>query len=101
MNDQELRAQQRDVQRLLGRCLLRLQQYERLMKAVVAHHDLSGPAHTLEKTRAAHIDDGSTKTLGTLVRQLFGSYLVTAKTDAGADTTANELEDVSYFAMRY
>jgi hypothetical protein len=31
MNDQELQAQQRDVQRLLGRCLLRLQQYERLM----------------------------------------------------------------------
>jgi hypothetical protein len=32
---------------LLGRCLLRLQQYERLMKAIVAHHDLSGPPHAL------------------------------------------------------
>jgi hypothetical protein len=63
MNDQELQAQQRDVQRLPGRCLLRLQQYERLMKAVIAHYDLSGPAHTLEKIRAARLGDASTKTL--------------------------------------
>ena len=34
---------QREVQRLLGRCLLRLQQYERLLKALVAHHELAGP----------------------------------------------------------
>ena len=68
MNDQELQAQQRDVQRLLGRCLLRLQQYERLMKAVVAHHEISGPADALEKIRVARIDDTSTKTLGTYKR---------------------------------
>jgi hypothetical protein len=43
MNDnEEPQAQQREVERLLGRCLLRLQQYEHLMKAIVAHHDLSG-----------------------------------------------------------
>lgn len=36
---------QREVQRLLGRCMLRLQQYERLLKAIVAHHELAGPAH--------------------------------------------------------
>ena len=34
---------QREVQRLLGRCLLRLQQYERLLKALVAHHDACRP----------------------------------------------------------
>jgi hypothetical protein len=82
MNDQESQAQQRDVQRLLGRCLLRLQQYERLMKAIVAHHDLSGPAHALENIRAARIDDASTKTLGTLVGQLFGSCVVTEGADS-------------------
>jgi hypothetical protein len=41
--DEALQPLQREVQRLLGRCLLRLQQYERLMKAIVAHHDISGP----------------------------------------------------------
>lgn len=100
MNDQELQAQQRDVQRLLGRCLLRLQQYERLMKAIVAHHDLLGPAHALENIRAARIDDASTKTLGTLVGQLFGSCVVTEGADTAADTTANEPENVPFFAMR-
>ena len=34
----ELQDLQREVQRLLGRCMLRLQQYERLIKAIVAHH---------------------------------------------------------------
>jgi hypothetical protein len=77
MNDGDVQAQQREVQRLLGRCLLCLQQYERLMKAIVAHHDLSGSAHALEKIRAARIDGASRKTLGNLVGQLFGSYVVT------------------------
>ena len=83
--DDELQPLQRDVQRLLGRCLLRLQQYERLMKAIVAHHDISGPAHSLEAIRAARIEDTARKTLGTLVGQLLGSYVVTEAGDAGDD----------------
>ena len=39
--DEELQTLQREVQRMLGRCLLRLQQYEQLMKAIVAHHEIS------------------------------------------------------------
>jgi hypothetical protein len=39
MNDGDMQAQQREVQRLLGRCLLRLQQDERLIGAIVTHHD--------------------------------------------------------------
>ena len=38
---------QRDFQRLPGRCMLRIQQYERLMKAMLAHHGLAGPVDTL------------------------------------------------------
>jgi len=100
MNDGEVPAQQREVQRLLGRCLLRLQQYERLMKAVVAHSEISGPAHALEHTRGARIDDASTKTLGALMGQLFGSVVVTEGDDTTADAKANEPEDVIHFAMR-
>jgi hypothetical protein len=101
MNDnEELQAQQREVERLLGRCLLRLQQYEHLMKAIVAHHDLSGPADALNTIRAARIDDASTKTLGTLVGQLFGSCVVTEDADNAADVTANEPQHVIFLAMR-
>jgi hypothetical protein len=85
---------------LLGRCLLRLQQYERVMKAVVAHQDISGPAHPLERSRAARIDDVSTKTLSALVGQLFGSCVATEGPDTAADTTANEPEDVNFLATR-
>ena len=86
MNDEDLQAQQREVQRLLGRCLLRLQQYERLMKGIVAHHDISGPAHELASVRAARVHEASMKTLGTLVGRLFVSCILTE----GADDTANE-----------
>ena len=100
MNDGDVQAQQREVQRLLGRCLLRLQQYERLMKAIAAHHDISGPAHALESIRAARVDDAFTKTLGTLVGRLFGSCVVTEGADTAADDTASEPVDTIHFAMR-
>lgn len=67
---------QRDVQRLMGRCLLRLQQYERLMKAMLAHHELGGPMNELETQRAARIEKFSGKSLGTLVKALFDNYVV-------------------------
>ena len=67
---------QREVQRLLGRCMLRLQQYERLLKAIVAHHELAGPAHSIQGIRDARVQDAATKTLGTLIGQLMDSYVV-------------------------
>lgn len=79
--EESLQALQREVQRLLGRCLLRLQQYERLIKAIVAHHDIAGPAHALESIRAERIADTATKTLGTLVGYFVGSYVVTDEAD--------------------
>lgn len=68
---------QREVQRLLGRCLLRLQQYERLLKALVAHHELAGPMHSLEGLRDARIQDAATRTLGTLIGRFLDDYVVT------------------------
>jgi hypothetical protein len=56
--------------------MLRLQQYERLMKLLLAHHELAGPADRLEAQRAANLEKVSDKTLGTLVKSLFESYAV-------------------------
>ena len=69
-------ALQRDVQRLLGRCMLRIQQYERLMKAMLAHHELAGPVDALEAQRSTRIEKLSDKSLGTLVKALFETYVV-------------------------
>ena len=90
-SDEALQALQREVQRLLGRCLLRLQQYERLIKAIVTGYEISGPAHALEAVRAARMTATAGKTLGTIVGELLGSYVVTNEVDtpikASTDTS--------------
>lgn len=69
-------AGQVEVQRWLGRCMLRLQQYEHLMKVLLAHHELAGPVESLKAQQTANITKVSDKTLGTLVKSLFESYAV-------------------------
>lgn len=98
--DNDLLTLQHEVQRLLGRCLLRLQQYERLIKAMVAHHRLSGPIHDLERSRAAQVDATARKTLGTLVRDLLGSYVVAGEIEPAEGATINSPEGANWFAMR-
>ncbi len=95
-----LQALQHEVQRLLGRCLLRLQQYEHLIKAIVAHHEIAGPAHALESIRAARVANTASKTLGALVGNLLGSYVVTDDVGAPAEVTANAPDNVISFGMR-
>lgn len=87
MVDEGLPALQRDVQRMLGRCLLRLQQYEKLMKAIVAHHEVTVLGSRLDSNQAERIADVANKTLGTLVGALFGTYVTT---DAAMDVFAPE-----------
>ena len=61
---EEVTVQQHEVQRLLGRCMLRLQQYEGLMKALLAHHELSGFAAELQSRQAARVTALATVSLG-------------------------------------
>ncbi|CAJ0885515.1 OST-HTH/LOTUS domain-containing protein [Cupriavidus gilardii] len=100
LTDGALQTLQREVQRLLGRCLLRLQQYEHLIKALVAHHEIAGPAHALESIRAERIADTAGKTLGTLVGQLLGSYVVTGDADTLDEIAARAPSDTISFGMR-
>lgn len=72
---------QRDVQRKLGRCLLRLQQYEILLKALVAHGDIAGPPAELQAVRDAQVACAQKKTLGTLVGMLAERHLTSAQED--------------------
>ncbi len=99
-SDDALPTLQREVQRLLGRCLLRLQQYERLIKAIVADHEISGPAHALKAVRAARVADTARKTLGTLVGDLLGSYLVADQFGTPSEATAGSPEDVASISLR-
>ena len=76
---------QRDVQRKLGRCLLRLQQYEILLKALVAQGDVAGLPAELQSVRDAQVAYAQKKTLGTLVGMLTERHLTSAEEDDGTD----------------
>ncbi|WP_426396473.1 OST-HTH/LOTUS domain-containing protein [Ralstonia sp. R-29] len=104
---------QRTVQRKLGRCLLRLQQYEALLKSLVAHHDIGGPPAKLQTIREAKVACVQKQTLGTLVRMLTDNYLTPSQDDdaAGEDESGGgglwvrfrsqiELETERYEAIR-
>lgn len=100
LDNEDLPTLQREVQRLLGRCLLRVQQYEQLIKAMVAHHQVSGPICNLESIRVAQVDATAGKTLGTLVGDLIGSYVAADEIDPPEDTTINSPENVNWYAMQ-
>lgn len=65
-----------EIERLFGQCLLRLQTFELLMKAIVATHRLSGSAEMLEQLQAQRIAETRRKTMGALAGDLMGNFLV-------------------------
>lgn len=81
MSEEFNSALQHEVQRQLGRCLLRLQQYERLLKDMLGQHRLGGPANELEELRTQNIKRFAGKTLGQLVEVLFDTYAVREGTE--------------------
>lgn len=81
--DQRLELQ-RDVEGLLGQCLLRLQQYERLMKWLLVNQELGGPVSGWATAHAARVGEVSDKTLGTLVKRLFESFVVVEDSEPAA-----------------
>ena len=79
MPDQDLKAQQEEVNRLMGRCVLRLQQYEAQLKAILAHYDVSGTLQDFDTVPVARPVGASQWTLGTLIKAFVGSVLVSGE----------------------
>jgi hypothetical protein len=71
MPDSDIPSLERDVQRLLGRCILRLQQYERLAKNILANHAIVATPQALAQQRMDQAARVSKNTLGTSVKELF------------------------------
>lgn len=96
---------QRHVQRWLGRCMLMLQRYERLLKACLndmyvetSHTGRSNDGHTQFEVRRAYETDAlRTMTLGTLVKHFTGEFL------AGDEPrpASPELPDDGVMRMRF
>lgn len=66
---------QRAVQHKLGGCIWRLQQYERLLKAMLANAELAGEPAQLQALRDARVASVHKTTLGGLVSLFTGGYL--------------------------
>lgn len=67
---EELVAKNREVQRLLGRCLLRLQHAERMLRALVAGHHVYGSGADVTQHRERRAADVAKLGLGELVDEL-------------------------------
>lgn len=74
-----LRVAQAEVERRFGRCVLRLQGYERIAKAVLAAHRGFVPLDPAAPDAAARVGRFDQQTLGALVGQMTGSFLGSAE----------------------
>ena len=96
---------QLEMQQKLGRCMLRLQQYERLLKSMVAGMALEGPFEQLQATRARQVASASDKSLGTLVRMFTGSHLTFAPSEGerepGDTSSGAQSAGVAWASMRF
>lgn len=95
----DIATPQREVQRLLGRCVIRLQQYEHLLKIVVVFQEISGTTKTLSHAIDDRRAEASDKTLGTLIGRLLGGYIVpdNIEPSTGPEDSA---EDSIHFNLR-
>lgn len=99
--DDAIKEPQREVQRLLGRCLMRIQQYEKLLKAVVANSEISGTPQNLDAARAKRIEDTSGKTLGTLARDLFETVIVASESNTPPKENAHTTKQDFWVSTRF
>jgi len=75
----EITDAQHLIQQGLGRCLLRIQQYEKLLKRVVAHISVEGSVEAILKLQQDKVDAVQNKTLGQLIRVLTDGYLAASE----------------------
>ncbi|KDO02101.2 OST-HTH/LOTUS domain-containing protein [Pseudomonas donghuensis] len=101
MPSDDVPAVQHIVQRKLGRCLLRLQQYERQLKAIVAHGELSSPADRLPIIREQKVARTQNKTMGTLMGMLTESFLSPPPPNEEESQTEADLGDQIWLRYRY
>jgi hypothetical protein len=97
-HDANIPIEQREVQRLLGRCLLLLQQYELLLKCMLRSHQMS---MTFDPSGRPVVKQPEvrTKTLGTLMKDFCSSYL---RSEASQPASESPVEsDLTSFSLKF
>jgi hypothetical protein len=83
MEEPAYAALQREVQRKLGRCLIRIQQYELLLKEIVAKREVTAVLGSTPAQLANTEQATATKTMGQLVGELTDKYFQPTLPEAG------------------
>lgn len=99
LDKDDIAGAQHEVQRLLGRCILRLQQYEQLLKSMLAVSSLSGTPETLPLALDNRRAEISGKTMGTLVGRLMTEYVMKESGEFPDDVPVPR-PDSCFFAFR-
>jgi hypothetical protein len=77
--DERLDDAQQEVNRLIGRCVLRLQQYELQLKSILSSSEVTGELRDSAVVLASRSSGTSRQTLGSLVKGFVGSVLVSGE----------------------
>jgi hypothetical protein len=103
-NEPSFAAHQRSVQRKLGRCLIRLQQLELLVKALwidSEHESAFGQVEEIQAAQLRRKEFVSDKTLGTVLKSFVGSYIAPdLGKDAGDEVSATAIDEQMLFRYK-
>lgn len=89
------------AEQMLGKCLLGLQRYELVVKAIAADFEISGTLGDLPAAHAVRTAEVERKTLGTLIGILVGSFLVVDSAgDVRRDTLPSGRQDTFGFRVQ-
>lgn len=88
-----------EVERQLGRCMLRLQQYELLLKTMMSSMTVEGPLEQIEVVREKRAAGMHSRTLGMLIAEFVGQHLTSASADDETDGAQCGASDVPYLRM--
>lgn len=88
-----------DVEYLFGKCILRFQAFELLMKAIVTQHRVSDSNAPPKDALTRQVDDTQRKTMGLLVGDMVTSFLVPEGKEGLSDETV-ELSGSSFTSLQ-
>ena len=94
MSDIDLDVWESEIQQSFGRYMLRLQEYELLVKTLVTNQELKGTVSQLDLNKLKRTEEFATDSLGSLVKKFLKSH-VTIEGAIEAPLLPEDIKDIS------
>lgn len=92
MSNIDFERLEREVQQSFGRCMLRLQEYELLLKTLIIHRELKGTVNQLKQNWLEREENFATDSLGSLVKEFLKSHVAI---EGAVQTPLEDIKDIS------